>query len=214
MSHVHGTSAYDDPGTPEEITRRTFMANATITLTGIIGLGLAIPVIGALMPKTTAGSGQWEPLDENGWKQLQSATETPVKIDFTLTGRDAYLPPQNTPESVWGIKVDPDKFKAARPDLFGPHAAAVPYPAINMGFVLLSPICPHLGCRFNWNSDANRFLCPCHGSQFSQQGTHLAGPADRGLDPLPLREYNGKAEVTWIRYAPTVPNRIVVSYIN
>jgi Rieske Fe-S protein len=209
-----GPSAYDDPGTPEEITRRTFMANATLTLGGIIGLGLAIPVIGALVPKTGAGSGQWAPLDAAGWKELQSATDTPVQINFTLTGRDAYLPEQSSAESVWGIKVDPDKFKKARPDLFGPTAASVPFPVVNMGFALLSPICPHLGCRFNFHTETGRFQCPCHGSQFNRDGAHLAGPADRGLDPLPLREQSGRAEVTWIRYAPTIPNRIVVSYIS
>jgi menaquinol-cytochrome c reductase iron-sulfur subunit len=206
-------SAYDDPGTPEEITRRTFMANATLTLAGIIGLGLAIPIVGALLPKVGTGTSTWEPLDEAGWKALQASTDTPVKIDFVLKSKDAYLPEQSSPESVWGVKVNFDRFKKARPDLYGPNAGShVPYPAANLGFAIFSPICPHLGCRYNYNSDAGKFLCPCHGSEFSKDGEHLAGPAERGLDPLPLREQNGAAEITWIRYAPTVPDRIIVSY--
>ena len=32
------------------------------------------------------------------------------------------------------------------------------------------------------------------------------GPAPRGLDPLPLREQNGKAEVTWIDYQSNTPH--------
>jgi Rieske Fe-S protein len=215
LSNEHrGASAYDDPGTPEEITRRTFMANATLTLSGIIGLGLAIPIVGSLLPKTGAGSGSWATLDEKGWQGLQAATDTPVKIDFTLTGKDAYLPEQQSPESVWGIKPSLEKFKKLRPDIYENPKGAVPYPAVTMGFALLSPICPHLGCRFDWNDGAHKFLCPCHGSQFSNEGEHLAGPAARGLDPLPLREQSGKAEVTWIRYAPTIPDRIVVSYMS
>lgn len=215
MSNEHrGASAYDDPGTPEEITRRTFMANATLTLGGIIGLGLAIPIVGSLLPKTGAGSGSWAALDEKGWQELQTATDTPVKIDFTLTGKDAYLPEQQSPESVWGIKTSLDKFKKLRPDIYDNPGGMVKYDAVYMGFALLSPICPHLGCFFNWNPDAKQFACPCHGSTYTPEGAHLAGPAARGLDPLPMREQSGKAEVTWIRYAPTIPDRIVVSYIS
>ena len=43
-------------------------------------------------------------------------------------------------------------------------------------------------------------------------GPHVAGPAPRGLDPLPFRERNGAAEVTWIVYQSNTPQRIVVSY--
>jgi len=213
LSNEHrGPSAYDDPGTPEEITRRTFMANATLTLGGIIGLGLAIPIVGSLLPKTGTGGGTWTPLDAAGWKELQASTDKPVKIDFVLKNKDAYLPEDASPESVWGVKVDVDKFKKLRPDIYDAKGGDVPYPAVNMGFAIFSPICPHLGCRFNYDDSAGKFLCPCHGSQFGPEGDHLAGPADRGLDPLPLREQSGAAEITWIRYAPTVPDRIVVSY--
>ncbi|HEY8313431.1 MAG TPA: ubiquinol-cytochrome c reductase iron-sulfur subunit [Candidatus Baltobacteraceae bacterium] len=208
-------SAYDDPGTHEEITRRTFMANATLIVGGLIGLGLAIPIVGSLIPDTGAGAGSWDVLDPKGMKELQAATDKAVKIDFTLKSKDAYLPEQQIPESVWGIKTSFDKFVKARPDLFGPGGKAMlPYKAVNMGFVIFSPICPHLGCRYDYKPDANKFACPCHGSQFNNEGKHIAGPAARGLDPLPMREQSGQAEITWIRYAPTVPDRIVVSYMN
>lgn len=208
-------SAYDDPGTYEEITRRKFMANFTLAIGGVIGLGLAIPIVGSLLPEVGVGGGTWTPLNPQEWKQLQSATDNAVKIDFNLRTKDAYLPEENLPESVWGVKVDPAKFMAARPDLFGPGGKPdLTYPAVNMSFVIFSPICPHLGCRYNYDAAENKFACPCHGSQFDHDGAHIAGPADRGLDPLPLRERSGQAEVTWIRYKPTVPDRIVISYSN
>ncbi len=211
----HGPSAYDDPGTPEEISRRQFMANATLTLSGIIGVTLAIPIVGSLLPQAGAGAGTWSPLDANEWKQLQSSTDKPVKIEFTLTYKDAYLPKGQTAESVWGIKVkDLEAFKKARPDIYLPNGTVKAFgpDIVTMGFVVFSPICPHLGCRFNYDDSAGKFMCPCHGSQFDGQGAHLAGPAPRGLDPLPLREQNGQAEVTWIRYQSTTPDRIVISY--
>lgn len=222
-SHAHASpqegghdrilSAYDDDATPEAISRRKFMANATITISGLIGLGLAIPIVGALIPDVGAGGATWTALDEAGWKDLQTATDKAVQINFNLSAKDAYLPTQSTPESVWGIKVnDPSKFRADRADLFPAGKDSLPYQIVTMGFVIFSPICPHLGCRYNYDATANKFACPCHGSQFDNDGNHIAGPAARGLDPLPLREQSGKAEIEWIRYQPTIPDRIVVSY--
>ena len=69
-------------------------------------------------------------------------------MTFTLKFTDGYLPEQSAAEYVWGIKVsDNAKFMAARPDIFGTDGKAdVPYDVVNMGFVIFSPICPHLGC--------------------------------------------------------------------
>ena len=134
-------------------------------------------------------------------------------MTFTLKYTDGYLPEQAAEEYVWGIKIDEAKFKAARPDIYEqPGGNVKDYQAYNMGFVIFSPICPHLGCRFNWSDGANKFLCPCHGSQYTFDGTHVAGPAPRGLDPLPFREQSGTADVTWIQYKANVPDRIVISY--
>lgn len=206
-------SAYDDPGTGEEISRRTFMANATLTVGGLIGLGLVIPIVGSLIPKGGSGSGNWAPLTADEVAQLQKATTTPVKLTFDLKSKDSYLPLQTTEEYVWGIKVtDPSKFKTARTDLFVAGKDSLPYDVINMNFVIFSPICPHLGCRPVWNGDASRFQCPCHGSQFNFEGEHVAGPAPRGLDPLPFREQSGTAQIMWIRYESGVPDRVVISY--
>lgn len=209
------TSAYDAPQTEEEVTRRTFMANATLTIGGLVGLALAVPIVGSLLPPENNQKGSWSPLTPAEVDALQKATSKPVKLQFTLKFTDAYLPEQSAPEYVWGIKVsDPEKFKAARPDIFGEPGgkADVPYDVVNMGFVIFSPICPHLGCYYNWSDAQNRFMCPCHGSQYTFDGTHIAGPAPRGLDPLPLREQSGTAEVTWIVYQSNTPARIVVSY--
>ena len=54
----------------------------------------------------------------------------------------------------------------ARPELFS-GSDKLPYPVVNMGFVVFSPICPHLGCKYAWNDAQNKFLCPCHGSVYS-----------------------------------------------
>ena len=44
------------------------------------------------------------------------------------------------------------------------------------GFVALSTVCPHLGCRVHWDSGRSRFICPCHDGHFDAQGAPLSGP--------------------------------------
>lgn len=208
-------SAYDVPQTEDEVTRRSFMANATLTIGGLVGLALAVPIVGSLLPPKSEVAGSWSPLSPQELDALQKATQKPVKLTFTLKYSDAYLPEQSVPEYCWGIRVDNNqKFMAARPDIFSEPGgkADVPYDVVNMGFVIFSPICPHLGCYYNWSDAQNKFMCPCHGSQYTFDGTHIAGPAPRGLDPLPLREQSGAAEVMWIIYQSNTPSRIVISY--
>jgi Rieske Fe-S protein len=208
-------SAYDDPGTPEEISRRSFMANATLAVGAIVGVALAIPIVGSLVPENSGSKGNWAALAKDEFDTLNSATSKPVKLEFTLKSQDSYLPEQSSGEYVWGIKVPSAQvFLKDRPDLKAPTLpySDGQYDVVNMNFVIMSPICPHLGCRPIWNDSATRFQCPCHGSQFSFDGTHLAGPAPRGMDPLPLREQSGNAEVMWIRYQSGVPDRVIISY--
>lgn len=45
----------------------------------------------------------------------------------------------------------------------------------------LNAICTHLGCVVPWVPSANKFQCPCHGSQYASDGSLVRGPA-----PLPL----------------------------
>lgn len=50
------------------------------------------------------------------------------------------------------------------------------------GVAALYKVCTHLGCLYNWSDQENKFICPCHGSQFQPDGTYLQGPAPRSLD--------------------------------
>jgi menaquinol-cytochrome c reductase iron-sulfur subunit len=201
--------AYKDPGTPGEQSRRTFMVNAVVALGGVIGLGLVIPLVTSLVPAADATNNQWSPLSADEWAGLQKATDKPIKVSFTLHEVDGYLPPADETQFVWAVKSTDAEFQTKRPELFT-GSTKIPYPVVNMGFTIFSPICPHLGCRFSWVDAQNKFICPCHGSEFTNDGAHIAGPAPRGLDPLPLRDVNGKAELTWIEYKQNSPDHIVL----
>ena len=50
------------------------------------------------------------------------------------------------------------------------------------GVMALYKVCTHLGCLYNWNDQENKFICPCHGSQFQSNGQYIQGPAPRSLD--------------------------------
>src|SRR5581483_5551651 len=106
---------------PIEISRRDFMANATIGLGSVMGLGLVVPIGGALMPDVKAGGATWTALDKAGWNELQASIDGAVQVDFSFNGKDSYLPPQTVTQSAWGIKVkDQQKFIRDRSDLFTP----------------------------------------------------------------------------------------------
>ena len=43
-------------------------------------------------------------------------------------------------------------------------------------------VCTHLGCLYNWQGNEDKFICPCHGSQFTRESIWIQGPAPRSLD--------------------------------
>lgn len=45
----------------------------------------------------------------------------------------------------------------------------------------LNAVCTHLGCVVPWNASEDKFMCPCHGSQYDNQGKVVRGPAPLSL---------------------------------
>jgi Rieske Fe-S protein len=61
-------------------------------------------------------------------------------------------------------------------------------------FIALSSVCPHLGCQVHWESQNQRFFCPCHNGTFDPQGIATAGPpaaAGQSLPRYPLQVRDG-----------------------
>ena len=50
------------------------------------------------------------------------------------------------------------------------------------GFLALSRTCTHLGCTVPWVAKENKFICPCHSSEFDITGEVISPPAPRALD--------------------------------
>ena len=45
----------------------------------------------------------------------------------------------------------------------------------------INAVCTHLGCVVPWNASEEKFMCPCHGSQYNAEGKVVRGPAPLSL---------------------------------
>ena len=59
------------------------------------------------------------------------------------------------------------------------------------GALALFRRCPHLGCPVTYDPREEKFVCPCHQSQFTLNGRYLAGPAKKDLKILKIQETKG-----------------------
>ncbi len=90
----------------------------------------------------------------------------------------SHEPSGQTPSSYdLGLPVDfPASGKLLRLDI-----PAIIYRTAN-GYQAFSLVCTHLGCTLE--EDGENFSCPCHGSEFDQDGKVLKGPATKELSEL------------------------------
>ena len=61
----------------------------------------------------------------------------------------------------------------------------------------LNAVCTHLGCVVPWNGGENKFICPCHGSQYDNTGKVVRGPA-----PLSLALVHATVEDDKVSFTP------------
>jgi cytochrome b6-f complex iron-sulfur subunit len=60
-------------------------------------------------------------------------------------------------------------------------------------FKALYQVCTHLGCLVRYTGES--FSCPCHGSQFAEDGTLVTSPASRDLDEFAVEIVDGDVVV-------------------
>jgi len=134
--------------------RRQFMNFLTFgTATGV-ALGALYPVANFFMPlRAGGGTGGSTAKDELG-------------NDVTASGWLSNHPAGDR-SLVQGLKGDPTYLIVDGDAAIG-----------NFG---INAICTHLGCVVPWNSGANKYICPCHGSQYDANGKVVRGPAPLSL---------------------------------
>ena len=134
--------------------RRQFMnllAFGTITGTA---LGALYPVIKFFVPPSAAGSG--------GGVTAKDALGNDIVVSDFLVNHGA-----GDRTLAQGLKGDPTYVVVTEDQSIG-----------NYG---LNAVCTHLGCVVPWNSNENKFKCPCHGSQYDNTGKVVRGPAPLSL---------------------------------
>ncbi len=144
--------------------RRTFMGWVTSGLASLIGLGLAIPLLGYMIsPALKRRVRPWVDVGNIG----DIPPGEPKQLDYVTTIQDGYVE-NRSHKAIWAVKHPDGQIK------------------------VFSPMCTHLGCGYRWEAEEKAFKCPCHGSVFDIDGHVLAGPAPRPLDLLPSKIENGR----------------------
>lgn len=167
---------------PGGTSRRDFLAVACGALAALVAMVLAIPFLGFLVgPSFRRIRSRFARVGRVAGLPVGE----PVELSYTEREVDAYLA-QTVTRDVWAVK----------------HA--------DEGVTVFSPICPHLGCRYDWVPAAKHFYCPCHHSVFAPDGAVLSGPAPRPLDTLPSDIDSGELRVRWERFEPGIPEKRLV----
>jgi Rieske Fe-S protein len=171
----------------ERFPRKRLLERATLVLGGVVGLGVALPAAGFAILPTLFGHRQ-----------------RPVDL-----GRIGAFPEGQF--VVATFLADPQAGEVSR------RAAYVRSndPLGNVpSFTIMSSRCTHVGCPTQPNgpllfkqrkaertnggevglvpTQASGFGCPCHGSQFDNEGNRTAGPAPRALDRYEFSIRNGR----------------------
>jgi Rieske Fe-S protein len=79
------------------------------------------------------------------------------------------------------------------------------------GFLAMSRTCTHLSCTVPWVSGENKFICPCHSSEFDIRGNVISPPAPRALDVYPVAIENNVVKVDTgklVKRSGSVPGHI------
>jgi menaquinol-cytochrome c reductase iron-sulfur subunit len=76
--------------------------------------------------------------------------------------------------------------------------------------IVLSSICPHLGCTVPWVGAKKEFICPCHGAVYAPDGARVSGPCLRGMDTLETVRQDGQLLVRFQYFRQLVADKEVI----
>ena len=134
--------------------RRQFMNLLTLGAASGTIAGMLYPVIKYFVPPSSGGAG-------GGITAKNALGNDVIATEFV----EANAPGARV--LVQGLKGDPTYLVVT-------EDKAIQSFAINS-------VCTHLGCVVPWNASENKFICPCHGSQYDANGKVVRGPAPLSL---------------------------------
>lgn len=150
------------------VSRRQFL-NYTLTgVGGFMAAGMLMPMVRFAVDPVLKGEDAGDFIATP--LKIADITNEPQKVNFTFTQKDAWYESEET-GTAWVYKNEEGKI------------------------IALSPVCKHLGCVVNWNSDKknqNKFFCPCHYGLYEKDGMNVPGtPPLAPLDVYPTKEKDG-----------------------
>lgn len=147
------TQVSGSPDAPD-MGRRQFMNLLTFgTVTGV-ALGALYPVVKYFIPPSSGGAG--------GGVTAKDALGNDVAVSGFLASHNA-----NDRVLAQGLKGDPTYIVVSGDKAIESYG--------------INAVCTHLGCVVPWNASENKFMCPCHGSQYDATGKVVRGPAPLSL---------------------------------
>jgi Rieske Fe-S protein len=149
------------------LTRRGLLTKLAILFNGLVGLALAVPIVGYLLSAITRGRAN----AYISWVPLGAVSEFPEGQTRLATFRNPYVTPtdgKTADTACWVRHMEGGQFQVF---------------AIN---------CMHLGCPVRWFPQSGLFMCPCHGGVYYRDGSRASGPPDRALVEYPWKVENGQ----------------------
>jgi len=162
--------------------RRRFLQVVIGVFSALIGLALGIPLVAALVGSSRRQAGRR--FSEVG-SVASLPVGRPVELAFREIREDAFIR-RELMHHIWAVR------------------------SAGSEITVFSPICPHLGCAFDWDARTRQFMCPCHASVFTMDGRVVSGPAPRPLDSLPVEVREGRLFVRWEQFRPGIGQKIQV----
>ena len=138
------------------VTRRDLFVKIGIFCNGIVGLILAVPIVGYLLSPVT----RERKVGYDSWITLGSLEQFPSGETRLATYRNPVVSASDGDTAniaCWVRNIDGKSFQVF---------------AVN---------CAHLGCPVRWFPQSSLFMCPCHGGVYYQDGSRASGPPERGL---------------------------------
>lgn len=172
-----GELASDREG-PRVVSRRWMLMKAAILLNGLVGIGLAIPIVRYLFAPVRPDSAY------DSWVSLGSLDQFP-------SGQTRLVSFTNPWRRPWDGMTD---------DIpcYVRHVAG-------RQFQVFAVNCAHLGCPVRWFPQSQLFMCPCHGGVYYADGSRASGPPMRGLFAYPHKIVAGNLEI-YAGQMPTLSN--------
>ncbi len=146
------------------VPRRTVLGMLVGLINGTVALAIIGPTLGFIASpiKRRQNRGTW--VDVLGVDDLKDGETR--SVEYSLQVQDGYMKASRTYSAFLHRKGDT--------------------------VVAFDPTCPHLGCHVQFKDRKRRYVCPCHGGVFDEDGKHLSGPPPRGLTQLSTKIENGR----------------------